>query len=183
MKRENIIVIWLKGLGFAVFGNVLGGIMTVSIAPLLSEWFIPYIALLFTVFIYASLLFTAGLRDGQKEVKMFRSKRIESIPKNRWIFTGLAVAAVMCVPCGALLACTFGAFALTGEVLLGSYFVFGALAPAFFIVEDVQQLSPVFPLVLAAVYIIVTPVAAQLGFMFGIDEKSAKDLMYEKKDK
>ena len=114
---------------------------------------------------------------------MLRAKRIESIPKTRWIFVGLADAAVMCVPCGALLACTLGAFALTGEVLLGSYFVFGALAPAFFIVGDVQQLSPVFPVVLAAVYIIVTPAAAQLGYKFGFDEKSAKDLMYEKNDK
>lgn len=183
MKRDSIIIIWLKGLAFVVFGNILGGIMTVSIAPLLSEWFIPYIALLFTVFIYASLMFTAGLRDGQKEAKMLRAKRIESIPKTRWIFVGLADAAVMCVPCGALLACTFGAFALTGEVLLGSYFVFGALAPAFFIVGDVQQLSPVFPVVLAAVYIIVTPAAAQLGYKFGFDEKSAKDFMYEKNDK
>ena len=35
----------------------------------------------------------------------------------------------------------------------------------------------------AAVYLIVTPVAAQLGFKFGTDEKSAKDFMYEKNDK
>ena len=180
MKRDNIFIIWLKGLAFAVFGNILGGIMTVSIAPMLSEWFIPYIALLFTVFIYASLVFTAGLRDGQKEAKMLRAKRVESVPKLRWIFIGLVIAAVMCIPCGALLACTLGAFELTGEILLGSYFVFGALAPAFFIIEDVQLLSPVFPIVLAVVYVIVTPIAAHLGYKFGIDEKSAKDFMYEK---
>lgn len=180
MKRDNIALIWLKGLGFAVFGNILGGIMTISTAPLLGEWFIPYIELLLTVFIYASLLFTAGLRDGQKEAKMLRAKRIGSVPKYRWIILGLIIAAVMLVPCGALLACSLGAFPMTGEVLFGSYFVLGALAPAFFIIEDVQAMSPVFPVILGAVYLTVTPIAAHLGYKFGVDEKSAKDFMYEK---
>ena len=180
MKRDNILLIAVKGLGFAVFGDILGGIMTVSLAPLLSEWFIPYIALLFTVFIYGSLLFTAGMKDGQKETKMLRAKRIDTIPKNRWIFVGLAMAGVELVPCAALLACTLGAFALTGEILLGSYFVFGAFAPAFFIIEDVHAMSPAFPVILGAVYLIITPVAAQLGYKFGIDDKSFKDFMYEK---
>ncbi|MBO6231968.1 MAG: hypothetical protein J6O50_15525 [Ruminiclostridium sp.] len=180
MKRDSIFMTALKGLGFAVFGDVLGGVMTISLAPLLSEWFIPYIALLFTVFIYASLLFTAGLRDGQKEAKMLRAKRVDSVPKYRWIFVGLAIGAVECIPCGVLLACALGAFPLTGELLLGSYFVFGALAPAFFIIEDVQQLSPVFPIVLGAVYLLITPAAAHLGYKFGTDEKSMKDFMYEK---
>ncbi len=179
MKRDNVFRIWIKGLALAVFGNVLGGIMTVSIAPFLGEWFVPYIALLLTVFIYASLVFTAGMRDGQKEAKMLRNKRVESVPKYRWIIMGLIIAAVMCIPCAALLACSLGAFQMTGEVLLGSYFVLGALAPSFFIV-DPQALSPVFPLVLMAVYLIVTPIAAHLGYRFGTDEKSAKDFMYEK---
>ncbi|MBR5089146.1 MAG: hypothetical protein IK093_06945 [Ruminiclostridium sp.] len=180
MKRDNILLIGVKGLGLAVFGNVLGGIMTVSTAPLLSEWYIPYIELLFTVFIYASLAFTAGLRDGQKEAKMLRAKRVESVPKYRWIGLGIAIAAVMFIPCGALLACALGAFPMTGELLLGSYFVFGALAPAFFIIEDVQAMPAAFPIVLAAVYLIVTPAAAHLGYKFGIDDKSMKDFMYEK---
>ena len=179
MKRDNLFKIWIKGFGLAVFGNILGGIMTISIAPFLGEWFVPYIALLLTVFIYASLLFTAGMRDGQKEAKMLRNKRVESAPKYRWIFMGLIIAGVMCIPCIALLFCSLGAFPMTGEILLGSYFVFGALAPSFFIV-DPQQLSPIFPIVLMAVYLIVTPIAAHLGYKFGIDEKSAKDFMYEK---
>ena len=120
MKRDNIFLIAVKGLGFAVFGNILGGIMTISTAPLLGEWFIPYIDILFTAFIYGSLVFTAGLRDGQKEAKMLRAKRVESIPKLRWVFIGIAIAAIMCIPCAALLACTLGAFPMTGEVLFAS---------------------------------------------------------------
>lgn len=180
MNRDNIFMTALKGLAFGVFGDILGGILTVSLAPLLSEWYIPYVAILFTVFIYGSLLFTAGYRDGQKQAKLLRSKRIDSIPKLRWIYLGLVIAGVMCVPCGVLLACALGAFPMTGEILLGSYFVFGAFAPSFFIVEDVQALPAAFPVVLGIMYLIITPSSAQLGYKFGIDDKSVKDFMYEK---
>lgn len=179
MKRDNILLIAVKGLGFGVFGNVLGGIMTVSLAPFLSEWFIPYIAILFTLFIYASLLFTAGLKDGQKEAKMLRSHRVESIPKLRWVYIGLAIGGVMCVPCAALLASALGAFPITGELLLASYFVIGAFAPTLFMI-DPQDMPVIYPILLMAAYLIITPVAAQLGYKFGIDERSFKDFMYEK---
>lgn len=179
MKRGNIILTALKGLGMGVFGNVLGGILTVSLAPFLAEWFIPYIAILLTVFIYGSLLFTAGMRDGQKEAKMLRNHRVESIPKHRWIYLGLAIGGVMCVPCAALLASALGAFALTGELLLGSYFAMGAFAPAFFMI-DTQNIPVFFPIAFMGAYLIITPVAAQIGYKFGTDEKSFKDFMYEK---
>ncbi len=179
MKHESIALTALKGLGFAVFGNILGGIMTVSLAPFLSEWFIPYIAILLTVFIYGSLLFTAGMKDGQKLAKLLRRHELESLPKLRWIWLGLAIAGIMCVPCAALLACSLGAFPLTGELLLGSYFALGALAPAFFM-TDPQLMTPVFPLILMAVYLIITPVSAHIGYKFGAGDKDFKDFMYEK---
>ena len=179
MKRDNIFVIFIKGFGCMAFGNILGGIMTISLAPFLHEWYIPYIAVLFTLFIYGSLLFTAGLRDGQKEAKLLRSKRVESIPKYRWVTLGLILGAVMCVLCTYLVLCAAGVFTLTGEFLLGSLFVFGGLAPAFYII-DVSQMTIVFPSVLMGIYIIVTPVCAQIGYRFGIDDKSFRDMMYEK---
>ena len=179
MKRDNILLIALKGIAMAVFGNILGGIMTVSLAPFLAEWFIPYIAILLTVFIYGSLLFTAGMRDGQKEAKLLRNHRVENIPKSRWIFLGLAVGGIMCVPCAALLASALGAFAMTGELLLGSYFAVGAFAPSLFM-TDTQNLPVYYPIALMAAYLIISPAASQLGYKFGIDEKSFKDFMYEK---
>jgi hypothetical protein len=179
MKQESIALTALKGLGFAVFGNVLGGIMTVSLAPFLSEWFIPYIAILLTVFIYGSLLFTAGMKDGQKQAKLLRRHEIEAVPKLRWIWLGLAIGGIMCIPCAVLLTSALGAFPLTGELLLGSYFVLGALAPSFFMI-DVQQMSPVFPLILMAVYLIITPIPAQIGYRFGTGDKDLRDFMYER---
>lgn len=178
MKRDSIFVIFIKGFGCMAFGNILGGILTVSLAPFLKEWYIPYIAVLFTLFIYGSLLFTAGWRDGQKEAKMLRSKRVESVPKYRWIFLGLALGAIMCLLCVYLVLCATKTVLLTGEFLLGSLFVFGGLAPAFYII-DVSDMSIVFPIVLMAIYITVTPACAQFGYRFGVDEKSFKDMMYE----
>lgn len=179
MKRDNTAIAMLKGLAFAVFGNVLGGIMTVSLAPFLAEWFVPYIAVLFTVFIYGSLLFTAGLRDGQQQAKRVRRHEIETAPKNRWIWFGLAIGGVMCVPCAALLASALGAFAITGEMLLASYFVIGAFAPSIFLVE-IQQMPIYYPIVLMALYLIITTVAAQLGYKFGTGDKDFGSFMYEK---
>lgn len=179
MKRDSILLIWVRGLGLGVFGNVLGGIMTVSLAPFLAEWFIPYIAILFTAFIYASLLFTAGLKDGQKEAKLLRSHRVESTPKVRWIYLGLGIGGVMCVPCAALLGVALGAFTMTGEILLGSYFVIGAFAPTLFMI-DTQNMPVFYPMILMALYLVLSAVSAQIGYKFGIDEKSFRDFMYEK---
>ena len=85
MQRDNIFKIFIKGFGFGFFGNILGGIMTISLAPFISEWFIAYIALLFSLFIYLSLIFTAGLKDGQREKILLRNKRVESSPKYRLV--------------------------------------------------------------------------------------------------
>ena len=184
MTRDNISVIFLKGAGMMLFGNILGGIMTFSAAPFLSEWFIPYIAVVLTVFVYGCLLFTAGLRDGQKEAKMLRSKRVESVPKYRWIWIGLVLAVIMCIPCAVLLGSSLGFYELTGEYLFAFRFLCGAVAPGMYI-AGVQSLPAseypaLFPVILMAVYAVVTPLSAQLGYRFGVEEKSFKDFMYEK---
>ena len=184
MKRESIFMIFIKGFGFMVFGNILGGILTISAAPFIGEWFVPYIAVLLTVFIYGSLLFTAGWKDGQNEAKLLRNHRVESSPKLRWVWLGLILAVLACIPCIILLAGTLGALELTGEFLFAFRFICGALAPAIYIAE-LQQLPAseypaAFPLILSAVYLVITPAAAQIGYKFGIDEKSMKDFMYEK---
>ncbi len=167
-----------------IFGNILGGIMTISIAAFLDQWFIPYTAILFTLFIYLSLMFTAGWKDGQKEAKLLRSHRVESVPKYRWIIMGLILAAIMSVPCLVLLFCTFGAYDLTGEFLFAMRFICGALAPALYIAhlqEVPAALYPAaYPLALIAVYVVTTPISAHLGYRFGTGEKNFKDYMYEK---
>ena len=185
MKRDSIFIIFLKGAGMMLFGNILGGIMIFAAAPVLNEWFIPYIAVLLTVFIYGCLLFTAGWRDGQKEAKMLRNHRVESIPKYRWIWLGLALAAVMCIPCGLMLLGSLGILDLPGEFLFAFRFICGAVAPGMYIAGlqavPVSEYPMIFPLALMGAYAVITPASAQLGYKFGIDEKNFKDFMYEKK--
>ena len=184
MQRENNFMIFLKGAGFMLFGNILGGIMTISIAAFLDQWYIPYIAVLFTVFIYGSLIFTAGWKDGGKEAKMLRNHRVESIPKFRWIIIGLILTAIMAVPNLILLFCSLGAYDLTGEFLFAMRFICGAFAPALYIAElqsvPAMDYPAAYPIIIIALYLVVTPTAAHIGYRFGINEKNFKDYMYEK---
>ena len=55
----------------------------------------------------------------------------------------------------------------------------GTFAPSLFM-TDPQNMPVFFPIILMAAYLILTPVSAQLGYKFGIDERSFKDFMYEK---
>ena len=185
MQREPVVKIFLKGLGYTFFGNILGGIMTISIAPFLDQWFIPYIAILFTLFMYVSLLFTAGLRDGQTEAKLLKNKRTESIPKLRWIWFGLILGAVMCIPCAVLLLGTSGALNITGEYLFAFRFICGAVCPAMYIAGvqalPVAEYPTIYPVILMIIYMVLTPLSAQIGYKFGREEKTLADFMYEKK--
>lgn len=184
MQREPIFKIFIKGFGFMIFGNILGGIMMISLAPFLDLWFIPYIAILFTLFIYGSLLFTAGMNDGRKEDRLFKNKRTESIPKLRWLWFGLIMGAFMSIFCFVLILGIMGVINITGEYLLAFRFICGALSPAMYI-AGVQQLPVseypmMYPVSLIAVYLVFTPLCAQIGYKFGLDGKSFGDFMYEK---
>ena len=71
---------------------------------------------------------------------------------------------------------------MTGEVLLGSYFLYGAFAPAFFIAGGASQLTPVLPCVFAALYTAATLISALIGFHVGVSDRTLSDFMYEKRD-
>lgn len=184
MQRDNIFKIFIKGLGFAFFGNILGGIMTISLAPFISEWFISYIALLFSLFIYLSLIFTAGLKDGQHERILLRNKRVESCPKYRWLILGAVIGAIMCVPVLILLLGVIGVIGLSGEYLFAFRFISGTVYPLMHVAEahnvPVAEIPLWYPVASMSIYFILTPIAAQLGYKFGYDEKKLLDFMYEK---
>ncbi len=185
MQRKPLILIFLKGLFYAVFGNLLSGIMTIALAPFISEWFIPYIAILFTVFIYGSLIFTAGYRDGEREKSMLKNKRVESSPKYRWIIFGLIIGAVYCIPNIVMLLGITEAITITGEYLFAFRFICGSIYPLMHILGihnvPANEMPIYFPIICMAIYAVVTPITAQIGYKFGFDEKSAKSFMYEEK--
>lgn len=184
MQRDNIFKIFIKGFGFGFFGNILGGIMTISLAPFISEWFIAYIALLFSLFIYLSLVFTAGLKDGQREKILLRNKRVESCPKYRWLILGGIIGVIMLVPALILLLGVLGAIGLSGEYLFAFRFLSGAVYPLMHVAEAhnvaVTEIPLWYPIASMAIYLVLTPIAAQIGYKFGYDEKTLHDYMYEK---
>lgn len=173
-----------KGFLYALFGNILSGIMVISIAPAISVWLICLTALLFTLFIYASLLFTAGYRDGQREKILLKNHRIEQSPKYRWLSFGLIIGAVMSIPSVILLLARLGGWVISGEFMFAFRFLNGAVYPFIHIAEMQSTAVADYPLwlpvVLAAVYILISPAAAQLGYKFGFDDKTKESIMYEK---
>ncbi len=184
MQREHIMKIFGKGFAYALFGNLLSGIMVISIAPMISIWFVCLVAFLFTLFIYASLLFTAGYRDGQREISLIKNHRVEASPKYRWIIFGLIIGAVMAIPTVVLLMSRMGMLYITQEFMFAYRFLNGAAYPMFHIAGVQSAAVADYPAwflpVCIAFYLILTPVAAQIGYKFGYDEKTRDSFMYEK---
>lgn len=183
MQREHFLKIFVKGLGYAFFGNILSGIMVFSIAPVISIWLLTVVALLFTLFIYGSLLFTAGFRDGQKENKLIVNHRVETSPKYRWIVYGLIIGAIMAIPGFVIFAAKLGMLTVSGEFMFAFRFVNGAATPLLY-ASGMQAAAPAdYPLWLCiafiAVYVIVSPLAAHIGYRFGFDDKKRSSFMYE----
>lgn len=184
MQRQHILKIFLKGLAFALFGNVLSGIMIISIAPVISIWFVCFVAFLLTVFIYASLLFTAGWKDGTKESSMLKNHRVESVPKYRWLILGLIIGVIMSIPSFIILFGKLGIINISGEFIFAHYFLSGTVRPLINLSGMVNSNTTDYPLwlpiVSALFYIIISPLAAHIGYKFGIDDKAKENFMYEK---
>lgn len=185
MQREHILKIFVKGLGYAFFGNLLSGIMIISIAPMISVWFISLVALLFTLFIYASLLFTAGYRDGEREKSMLRNKRVESSPKYRWVVLGLIIGLIISVPTIIVLLGKLGIISISGEYMFAYRFLNGAVFPLYHIAQVHAEVAVAdFPLWLmltcTGIFAAFSPLAAHIGYKFGFDEKTKESFIYEK---
>lgn len=183
MQREHFLKIFVKGLGYAFFGNILSGIMVFSIAPVISIWLLTVVALLFTLFIYGSLLFTAGYRDGQREHKLITNHRVESSPKYRWIIMGFIIGTIMAIPGFVILAAKLGTLALSGEFMFAFRFINGAVAPLLY-ASEMHAAAPVdYPLWLCfsfiGIYVILSPLLAHIGYKFGFDDKTRTSFMYE----
>lgn len=185
MQRDTIIKKIIKGFGFMLFGNILSGIMVISIAPVISVWFITLVAQLLTIIIYGALMFTVGFRDGQRECQLLKNHRVESVPKNTWLILGTILWVVMCVPVIVLMLGINGAITITGEYMFVYRFLCGAVMPLLYIGELTQAAVAEYPLwlplVSMGIYLLLTPVAAHIGYRFGLDEEKQRSFMYEKK--
>ena len=183
MQREHFLKIFVKGLGYALFGNILSGIMVFSITPVINVWLLTAVALLFTLFIYGSLLFTAGYRDGQRENKLITNRRVESSPKYRWLIFGLIIGLVMAIPSFIILAAKFGMFGVTQEFMFAFRFISGAVTPLLYASGMQSAAVADYPLWLciafAGIYVVLSPLCAHIGYKFGFDDKKRTSFMYE----
>lgn len=184
MQREPTFKKLFKGLGFLLFGNILSGIMLISVASVISIWAIACVAFLLTLIIFLSLMFTVGFNDGRRERSLLKNHRIESPQKNGWLIYGLIPGAVFCVPVAVVLLGILGKIAVTGEYMFAFRFLCGAVQPLIYIGEfrdaAIAEYPLWFPLVSMGLYLIGSPIAAKIGFRFGFDDDLRKNLMYEK---
>lgn len=184
MQREPTFKKLLKGLGFALFGNILSGIMVISIAPFIGIWAIACAAFLLTLVIYLSLMFTVGFNDGRREQSLVKNHRVEQPRKTGWILYGLIPGAVFCIPVAAVLLGILGALPISGEYMFAFRFLCGAVQPLIqiggFQGTAIAEYPLWFPLVGMGLYLVGSPIAAAVGFRFGYDENLRKNLMYEK---
>ncbi|MCM1335542.1 MAG: hypothetical protein NC084_10685 [Bacteroides sp.] len=187
MQREPAFKKLIKGLGFALFGNILSGIMVISIAPFIGVWAISCFAFLLTLVIYLSLMFTVGFNDGRREQSLVKNHRVDEPKKSGWLLYGLVPGAVFCVPVLILLLGIFGKAAVTGEYMFAFRFLCGAIQPLVniggFQGAAIAEYPLWFPLAGMGLYLIGSPLASAIGFRFGYDEDLRKNFMYENEKK
>lgn len=184
MQREPAFKKILKGIGFVLFGNILSGIMVISIAPFIGIWAISCVSFLLTLVIFLSLMFTVGFNDGRREQSLVKNRRVERPQKNGWLLYGLIPGAAICIPVTAVLLGILGSLPISGEYMFVFRFLCGAVQPLIYIggfqSAAIAEYPLWFPLVSMGIYLIGSPLFAKIGFRFGYDEKLRKNLIYEK---
>ncbi|MDR0197673.1 MAG: hypothetical protein LBI36_05585, partial [Oscillospiraceae bacterium] len=126
----------------------------------------------FAAIIYLSLVFTPAYKDGVRERALLQNKRVESLPRRRWLFIGLFLWAVMLLPVVLL---------LTGVMEIGVYRIIdGAVYPLSLVMAGEGGALPAFaPFVFGAFYGLTVP-SCCLGFYLGVNDKLNMDkIMYK----
>lgn len=184
MQRDSAIKKIGKGMGFMLMGNLLSGIMVISVAPVIGIWLISCAAMLFTLIIYLSLMFTVGYNDGRRERSLLKNHRVDEAKKSGWLLYGLLPGAVICVPSVIVMLGIFGQVAISGEYMFVFRFLCGTVAPLVYIggFRDaaIADYPLWFPILSMGIYLLGSPLAAAVGFKFGFDDKVRNDFMYDK---
>lgn len=162
-----------------LLGSIMCAIMTVSSAAFIDNAAIKIILLIFTLFIFYSLVFTAAYKDGVYEQKLVSNKRIEEPKNNRWIAVGFVMFLVMCVPSVILIAA--GGLQSSAEFMYFYNFFNGSVYPLLLMMisTETAQVDIVVPLVVMGTYLLV-PLMTYVGYDFGYKNKFNGDFMYKK---
>lgn len=178
--RQPFIKLLLSGILFMVFGNLLCTVMTISTAPFIDSAFMKIIIFVFALFIFYSLIFTCGYKDGNSEQNYVRLHKAEPPSDYKWVKIGSVLTAIMAVPSIILLL----------DKLCGWYFdmtlvhriIDGMIYPLSLLLvpeSSIDSMAVFVPFIYILCYALI-PVATHFGFYFGYTQKFDKDkLMYK----
>lgn len=193
MKRESFFILTLKGIGYVVLGNLLCLFMTMGLTMFGTNWFFNLLAMLCAFAIFFMLIFTVAWQNGVKERNLVKLGKVDDEKKYRWIWIGLILFVLAALPTVALL---INKLILPEEDWLIIYRLVSGSAYPFtqaFIpsvlpetdawvettINQVDSMPVWFP-ILMLVYYALIPVATQLGYWCGFNDKLNKDkIMYK----
>lgn len=96
MKRATTIKLCVYAALYAVLGNVLSLVVSVSLAAFTGNNLLVQIGvILLSAVVFYSLMFTVGYNDGLRERKMLQNHRVESVNARRWLFIGAVVTVLL----------------------------------------------------------------------------------------
>lgn len=193
MKRQSFLMLFLKGVGYIVLGNVMCLFMTMGLAMFGGNIFTDILSMICGTAIFFMLVFTVAWRDGCAERSLVKNGRVDGPLKHRWIFIGLAMFAVAAAPTLVLLlnklffpeADTFYLY----RFISGSAFPFiQTFVPSVVTESEAWQpttlrqidlMSPLFPALMMLYYVLI-PAVTQLGYWVGYNDKLNEDkIMYK----
>ncbi len=183
MQRKPFWKLLLLGIGYMVLGNVMGTVMTVAASVVANITPILIILFILTFFIFYSLCFTVAFKDGQRERMMVKNHRVERVIKGRWIAIGIVMFLVMSIPSVLLFIDAnvrlFDGYLIPYRMLCGMIYPLALAIGVNY--SEITQMPPFYALIFAACYILI-PVATQIGFYAGFNDKLNSDkIIYEKK--
>ncbi|MCL1881005.1 MAG: hypothetical protein FWF76_02375 [Oscillospiraceae bacterium] len=177
-------------IGYLFMGNLLGQVMTFSLAMFRSSTEIMLLATLFSLTIYFLLIAVPAYKDGQNERSKVTTKALlkenKAVPyMYRWLYIGVFLYAIMLIP---------SIIFMTGQITDGVYrLLSGAVAPLGWILiegtgeyveianaatgadeyRELMRLIPWSAWVFMGLYALTIP-ACYIGYVFGLKGKFDK---------
>ncbi|MDE7194346.1 MAG: hypothetical protein K2O14_10290 [Oscillospiraceae bacterium] len=193
MKRESFIKLTLKGLGYIILGNALCLFMTMGLGMFGVNLFTKVVSISCGTLIFYLLVFTLAWKDGTRERGLIKLGRESCEKKYRWIAIGVILFVFAALPSVILLLNKL--FFPEQDLLILYRFVSGSAYPFVMAfvppitteskawvetsLREIDNMSVIFPILMTAYYLLI-PVAAQVGYYIGFNDKLNKDkIMYK----
>lgn len=183
-SRKSFRRLLLTILGYALFGNVLATVLTISSAIFIQYTVGKALITVLALLIYYLIILTPAYKDGLHEHKLMKLKHLESTEplsalSRKWVKLGLVAGAVYSVPSVVLLLNAAGV--IGGSFLVPFRFICGAVYPlSLFLAPDGLGSMPVFAPAIFILLYLLSPVMTYVGFKIGLrGEFSFDKIMYK----